>query len=282
MNTLFKTLALSLLLLPSYLFAASAAPISIQPENPIQGDPIFVSVVGTSTAKGIWFGSKQLGVFSYQGRPSAIYGFDINKKPGVYKVTAKLSDGSMVEKSVLVESRKKEEVTFSIPAKLGGNTAASQTKLVSTLADENAGLVGFRTGTHAFWTGAFSYPVASPVVTDPYGYTRATGAATVLHKGTDFRAAEGTPVLAINRGVVRLVRETRNYGKTVVVDHGLGLMSFYMHLSRIEVEEGQLVQKGERIGLSGKTGYAESPHLHLTIRQGDVSIDPIVFYSFFR
>jgi len=278
-NTLFKTFALLFLLAPASLFAAS---ISVQPEDPIQGDPIFVSVIGTTTAKAIFFESRQLGTFMYLGRPSALYGFDINKKPGVYKVSAKLSDGSTIEKNILVDARKKEEVTFSIPAKLGGNTVASQTQLVSTLADENAGLVGFRTGAHAFWSRGFAYPVANPIVTDPYGYSRATGAATVLHKGTDFRAKEGTSVFSINRGVVRLVRETRNYGKTVVIDHGLGLMSFYMHLSKIQVQEGELVQKGQQIALSGKTGYAESPHLHLTIRQSDVSIDPIVFYSFFR
>lgn len=274
-----KHFACLLFFIPSSLFAASSASLSILPENPIQGDPILISVVGTSTAKTIYFENKPLGIFSHRGISSAFYGFDINKKAGVYTLSARLSDGSTISKKILVGERVKEQVAFAIPAKLGGNTAASQVKLVSTLAAENAGLLGLRTGDHAFWTVAFAYPTTTPIITDPYGYSRATGATIVTHKGTDFRAALGTPVLAVNRGVVRLVRETRNYGKTIVIDHGLGVQSFYMHLSKTWVEEGQLVQKGQPIALSGQTGYAESPHLHLSIRISEVSIDPIVFFA---
>ena len=154
--------------------------------------------------------------------------------------------------------------------------------LVSSLAVENASLLGLRTGAKAFWRDPFIFPLADPVVTDPFGYVRKTGQTSVTHKGADFHAPEGTPVIAVNRGVVRLVQETRDYGKTVVIDHGLGLMSMYMHLSKIYVSQGELVLRGQVIGLSGQTGYAESPHLHLTIRLGEISIDPVVFLGFFR
>ncbi|HEU0081182.1 MAG TPA: M23 family metallopeptidase [Candidatus Paceibacterota bacterium] len=264
---------------PSLLLASS---ISVLPAHPIQGEPIMVTVDATSTVSSISFESKKLGVFAYRGRSSALYGFDLNKKPGTYTVSARLADGSTLSKKIEVGERAKEQVAFTIPAKLGGDTPASQATLATTLSDENAGLLGLRTGTHAFWSSAFIYPTARPYVTDAYGYSRATGATTVTHKGADLRAPLGTPVMAINRGVVRLVRETRNYGKTVVVDHGLGLMSFYMHLSKISVNEGELVQKGQAIALSGQTGYAEQPHLHLTVRLNDVSIDPVVFLSLFR
>jgi murein DD-endopeptidase MepM/ murein hydrolase activator NlpD len=103
----------------------------------------------------------------------------------------------------------------------------------------------------------------------------------ITHKGTDFRAVEGTPVLAMNRGVVRLVQEGRNYGKTVIIDHGLGLQTFYMHLSKINVKVGELVLSGQIIGLSGMTGYAEAAHLHTTVRIGEVSIDPVRFLGLF-
>jgi murein DD-endopeptidase MepM/ murein hydrolase activator NlpD len=85
--------------------------------------------------------------------------------------------------------------------------------------------------------------------------------------------------MAINRGVVRIVHTYRDYGKTIVVDHGLGVMSFYMHLSKIYVAPGELVLPGEVIGKSGHTGYAEQPHLHLTIRIGGISIDPVKFFA---
>lgn len=280
---------LSLLIAPnlrSVSAAASPATLAVQPADIIQGDPVMIAIEGahTSSALGIQisFGGKPLKVFMYKGKPTAFYGFDLKKKGGVYTVTAQLLDGTTLKKSVLVGERAVEKVSFTIPAKLGGNTTASQNALVSTLAYENASLVGLKTGIKAYWSDSFAYPLATTTITDSYGYNRATGVATVTHKGTDFRAPLDTEVMAINRGVVRLVQNTRNYGKTVVVDHGLGLMSFYMHLSKIYVNEGELVKKGQLVGLSGQTGYAEHPHLHLTIRVDDVSIDPARFLELFR
>jgi murein DD-endopeptidase MepM/ murein hydrolase activator NlpD len=82
--------------------------------------------------------------------------------------------------------------------------------------------------------------------------------------------------------VVRVARTFQIYGKTVVVDHGFGVMTFYMHLSKIKVNVGELVLPGQLIGFSGETGYAESPHLHITVRINNVSIDPIKFLDLFK
>ena len=238
-------------------------------------------LIGSTTVRSIAFGSRALPVFSYQGRSTALYGIDIRDKVGTSTVTVILSDGSVLSRPVYVGERRRIEEPFRIPEKLGGNTQAAATTLVSTLARENASLLGLRTGTHAFWTQPFGYPVASPVVTDAYGYSRNTVGTVLTHKGTDFRAPEGTPVLAMNRGVVRLTQEGRNYGKTIIVDHGLGLQTFYMHLSKINVNVGELVLPGQVIGLSGKTGYAEAAHLHTTVRINEVSIDPKRFLELF-
>ena len=81
----------------------------------------------------------------------------------------------------------------------------------------------------------------------------------------------------MNRGIVRMAEETRNYGKTIVIDHGQGLMTMYMHLSKIYVNVGEMVKKSQKIGLSGMTGYVESPHLHISVRINGTSIDPIKF-----
>ena len=140
-------------------------------------------------------------------------------------------------------------------------------------------LASLKTGNKAFWTRPFRMPLSNPIVTDSYGYVRQTGAYSILHKGVDFRAVVGTPVLAMNRGVVRQVHTYRDYGKTVVIDHGLGVMTFYMHLSKVEVHEGELVLPGQVIALSGMSGYAESPHLHVSVRIGGVSVDPVAFLN---
>lgn len=270
---------------PYIALAITAPSISIQPDHIIQGDPIMITIEGIDTVKNIksvTFNSEPLPVFMYDNKPRAFYGADLKKLPGHYLITSTLTDGTVLTKDINIEARAKIEAPLGIPEKLGGNTEKSQTKLVSTLADENQSLLNLYTGLHVFWKDKFHYPISTPTVTDSYGYTRTTGPYTIAHKGTDFRAPIGTPVLAMNRGVVRIATTYRNYGKTVVVDHGLGLMTFYMHLSKINVAKDNLVTPGQVIGLSGDTGYAEKPHLHVSVRIKDVSIDPVVFMGFFK
>lgn len=263
---------------------AQIAPLLFFPSQVLQGEPIMIQVNGktASEIKKITFDGKKLGIFTYQGRPTALYGVDLNKKTGKYEVVAEFSDGNTARSAIMVVERKKVEASLSIPAKLGGDTPASQTKLVSTLADENKNLASARTGAKAFWKTAFTPPLKELFVTDEYGYSRKTGDYTISHKGTDYRADEGTEILAMNRGVVRIAKTYRNYGKTIAVDHGLGLMTFYMHLSKIYVNVGELVLPGQIIGKSGQTGYAEMPHLHLTVRIDGVSIDPVKFMELFK
>jgi len=124
------------------------------------------------------------------------------------------------------------------------------------------------------WSGNFRAPVhATP--TDRFGTRRVfNGKLESVHKGMDFRAPEGTPVRASNSGVVVLARPLFYEGNCVVIDHGLGLFTISMHLSRIDVREGQHVNTGERIGLSGATGRVTGPHLHWAVRWQDAYLDP--------
>lgn len=276
------------LLLPVLLFpfvACAAAPIlSTSPPSIIQGEPLEIVVQNATLPQiqSISFNGKNLGVFLYRDKLTAFVGIGINQKPGVYPLSAVLSDGTTLEKSVVVGERKKIKTAFSIPLKLGGNSTTSQQTLVDTLSQENQQLLGLPTNAKALWTKAFRYPLSHVKVTDGYGYLRQTGSVSILHKGTDFRAKEGTPVVAMNRGIVRLTKEFRNYGNTIIIDHGLGLMTFYMHLSKINVLVDDLVPQGQVIGLSGQTGYADQPHLHLTVRINDISIDPVKFMALFK
>lgn len=254
-------------------------------EQIIQGEPLMVvidGVNGISSVKEVTFDGEIVGVFLYQGKPTALVGVDLKKKAGDYDLIILFSDGQSIKKVISVGPREKIETPLGIPNKLGGNTKESQNKLVATLADENKSLANIRTGKKAFWSEKFTYPLSQIVVTDVYGYSRKTGEYSIAHKGVDFRAKEGTPVMAMNRGVVRVAKTYRNYGKVVVIDHGLGLMTFYLHLSKIKVNEGELVKRGQIIGLSGQTGYVLSPHLHLSVRINNNSIDPVKFIDLFK
>ncbi len=267
---------------PQAAAAFESPSIKLSSSTVVQGEPVLVTFAGvaaTSTIRRATFDGTTLGLFVYRGAVSALIGIDLYKKAGTYKISATLSDGTNFESYLTVAARTKVEAPLGIPEKLGGNTTKSQATLVSTLASENAELARIKTGTKSFWTESFRLPLKNPIVTDSYGYSRQTGAYSIAHKGTDFRAKEGVAVMAVNRGVVRIAKTYRNYGKTVVVDHGLGVMSFYMHLSKIHVSVGQLVLPNQTVGLSGMTGYAEQPHLHLTIRINGTSIDPMVFFG---
>jgi len=128
------------------------------------------------------------------------------------------------------------------------------------------------------WQGSFRYPLSAPItITDVYGYSRQTGGSSIAHKGTDFRAVVGTPVYAINDGKVAYTGFLRNYGNVIAVDHGTKILSLYMHLSKVSLAVGDKVEKGDQVGLSGETGYVLGPHLHLTVRINNISIDPIKF-----
>lgn len=131
-----------------------------------------------------------------------------------------------------------------------------------------------RSATEPLWTGSFIAPVrAAP--TDSFGTRRIfNGELASIHKGMDFRAAMGTPVRASNSGVVVLARALYYEGNCVVIDHGLGLWTISMHLSRIEVHEGEHVVTGQRIGLSGATGRVTGPHLHWAVRWENAYLDP--------
>jgi len=124
------------------------------------------------------------------------------------------------------------------------------------------------------WTGDFAAPVTAKP-TDSFGTRRMlNGKLAAVHKGMDFRAASGTVVHAGNAGTVVLAQPLYYEGNCVIVDHGLGLMSLYMHFSRIDVEPGQHVAKGQRLGLSGATGRVTGPHLHWAVRWQGAMLDP--------
>ena len=95
------------------------------------------------------------------------------------------------------------------------------------------------------------------------------------HRGADFRAKPGTPVLAAGDGVVVFAGRQNGYGNVVYVDHGGGVITRYAHLRRIETRKDMTVTAGERIGQVGSTGRATGPHLHFEVRLDGRAVDPV-------
>ncbi len=131
-------------------------------------------------------------------------------------------------------------------------------------------------------TKPFILPLQSSI-TSQFGTARLfNGQLKSYHSGTDFKAKVGTPVHAINDGVVVLAKERYYAGGSVIIDHGRGIYSCYYHLSKFKVKPGDIVKRGEIVGLSGKSGRVTGPHLHLTIKIKNVTVDPLQFIKAFN
>ncbi|MEA5466533.1 M23 family metallopeptidase [Leptothoe sp. PORK10 BA2] len=131
------------------------------------------------------------------------------------------------------------------------------------------------------WNGPLLRPSEGRVSSE-YGvrrYYNGEFAEDYYHRGVDYAAGTGTPVVAPAAGYIRLVGRVSDgfelHGNTVGIDHGQGLLSIMIHLSRIDVNEGDFVRAGQRVGAIGSTGAATGPHLHWGLYINEVAVDPV-------
>ena len=129
------------------------------------------------------------------------------------------------------------------------------------------------------WREPFVVPVPGKATSSFGRRSIVNGEPRSPHSGTDFEASAGTPVVAPNRGRVALAADHYFPGRTLIIDHGGGLYSYLAHLSEFDVGEGEMVERGQQIALSGATGRVTGPHLHWTMRLGRARVDPLSLVS---
>ncbi len=133
----------------------------------------------------------------------------------------------------------------------------------------------------AMYSAGFVYPLDSVKITGVFGNQRIlNGRKANIHNGLDFSAGQGDSIRAISDGIVSIAGNNFFYnGNFVLLDHGQGLSSVYLHMSKLLVETGQKVRKGEIIGLVGSSGRSTGPHLHLGVQWYKKRIDPMSLFE---
>jgi murein DD-endopeptidase MepM/ murein hydrolase activator NlpD len=267
------------LALPAGTARGQAFAVTLTPDAVEAGSPELIRVEAPHAVslEGEWLGRK-LEFFRGRDRRAwfALAGVDVEAEagPSTLKISLRRARGGAKEFSRAVEILPAHYSTAALTVAPEfvepGPEALKQIEADKLLKEKVFGV----SAAQPLWSASFQAPVdAEP--TDSFGTRRTfNGTLASIHKGMDFRAASGTPVRAGNSGVVVLARPLYYEGNCVVIDHGLGLYTISMHLSRIDVLEGEAVATGEQVGLSGATGRVTGPHLHWAVRWQGAYLDP--------
>jgi murein DD-endopeptidase MepM/ murein hydrolase activator NlpD len=247
------------------------------------GDAVLVSVETTSVLTGLEgqaFGQRSTFWAVDERRWHGLIGIDIDAKPGTYHldVRATSAHGAAHARTPLLVAERRVETRrirvadrfMTPPQEEAARIALDAERLNTALARSQVARV---------WRGPFIEPVSGSTTS---GFGRLTIMNNVprgRHRGVDFRAAEGTPVLAPNAGLVVLASDLYFTGNTVVLDHGDGLFSLLAHLSHIAVQEGTQIAGGDLVGAAGSTGRVTGPHLHWAVRLNTATVDPLSLIS---
>ncbi len=202
--------------------------------------------------------------------------FDRDAAPTA-RLTAELANGRTIEKSLTIAPRAWRIERINAPMRPSSSTAA----FLALRKPELAQIVAARAlHTDAQgWRQRFIWPAIGRI-SGLFGAQRVyQGQPGAYHGGVDVAGATGTPVVAPADGVVILAAAAKPFtleGHLLMIDHGHGLNSAFLHLSRIDVKPGDTVTQGQRIGAIGATGRATGPHLHWGMKWNAARIDPLL------
>ena len=206
----------------------------------------------------------------------AILGIDLEKPPGSYPLVVHVqsADGKPASCTLQIPIRAGKFATEKLQVgKEFVEPSPEQIKRANEERDELRAIFDQVTP-EKLWDGDFRVPLDGVTTGGNFGKRRVlNGQAGSPHSGVDFPSPTGTPIHAAQSGRVALAQELFFSGNTVVVDHGLGIYTFYGHLSEIDVKAGDELQLGQVLGKVGATGRVTGPHLHwgLTVERARVN-----------
>jgi len=252
-----------------------------QPNELRPGSPAFFTVELNrvpARVSGTWI-DKKLTFFKSENPKIwyALAGADLATQPGSddLHVAAVLTNGKRLTfvKTVELTAANFRTGELEVPEKFVEPNATEQEQIARDQALKKRAFE--RVTARPLWSGDFIKPVNGPAETESFGEERILNEErTTTHLGTEFEVKKGTPVLVSNSGTVVLAKEMFYEGNCVIVDHGQRFFTIYMHLSKIDVKVGARLRKGQQIGLSGASGRATGPHLHMGVRWNGAYLDP--------
>lgn len=245
----------------------SAATLALPRHSPVPGG-VAVIEVASDVTKAEYRGKPVL-LTSHEGKRYAVVGISLGAKPGEHvlwaggKQTFEVVDKAYKEQWLTIENKRKVNPY-----------ANDMPRIKADRAEMDAAFVNFSSEAVEL---NFDLPVSGPF-SSPFGLKRFFNKQPRNpHSGLDIAAPEGAEIRAPAKGVVTATGDYFFNGNTVLVDHGQGLITMYCHMSRIDVEVGQVVDRGELLGAVGMTGRVTGPHLHWGVSLNNTRVDPMLF-----
>ncbi len=249
--------------------------VRIRPFPIVQGDT--VSIYAENLLDGQpsgQFAGQTLHFFPHEAGWAALVGIDAFTEPDVYTMWLEGNQPrpwQPFQQDIQIQSGQYGTQLITIPEEKSDLLAPEIRQ------EENAFLATIYTrfSETPLWDGVFQIPVTNTFVTAPYGDARSYngGPFDIYHSGIDFSGTIGTPILASANGTVVFTGTLKLRGQTVIVDHGVGVMSAYFHMSEIFVNVEDSVTLGQPLGVGGSTGFSTGPHLHWDLRILDVPVN---------
>lgn len=268
---------------PSSTLTPALPQISLSSNTPLQGDTVLIEVKNapktTSTTQIAGeLGTTKINFFEAANEIFGILGIGAQKTPGNYRLTITLSNGMKLTKNITVVKKNFPITRLTFTPELEEEGYNATTVADNTISEDSKLYAAMATSSpKALFNKSFVYPLDKIINVGPFGNIRQSGNISLQHLGTDLQASMDSNVYAINNGIVKATLTLADYGNMIIIDHGAGIFSLYLHLDKFKVKTGQKVTRGQVIGLSGDTGYSIAPHLHFSVKINGASVDPIKF-----
>jgi hemin uptake protein HemP len=259
--------------IPVHAFHANILPRKISP-----GDVFLIKVSGLKTS-GMPHASLGGKEFSFsrcrRGSFVAIGAADIETKPGVHIIRVKVGKRKgklklMVRKASFPEQKLTlpDDKVFLKPEDL--DRVKKENKRLDNI---------FETTSKKLWQGDFVPPLNNEI-TSVFGARRVMNGKWIsVHRGIDMKGDAGEEVRASNDGRIVLEEDLFFGGNTIILDHGQGIYTIYMHLSKFNASSADIVSKGDVIGFVGSSGRASGPHLHFGAKVQEMSVNPVSLFD---